>query len=172
MTCRTCHIEKPDDEFLQVFDKRRPHLPPYRLRACRSCERERVKRYRAVDPDAIKEYRLSARRRLTTLRSRGAICTMDEVVFLLRREACDVCALPVEGKNRHIDHDHSSGRLRGVLCNNCNLALGHVKDSTTVLRALIAYLEGDAAEPLSSAHAERRKAAEIQASGAGDGMTG
>ena len=40
-----------------------------------------------------------------------------------------------------IDHDHKTGKIRGILCRTCNLALGHAKDSVVVLSGLITYLE-------------------------------
>jgi hypothetical protein len=50
---------------------------------------------------------------------------------------CAVC----DGKPEHVDHDHKSGLVRGVLCFNCNQALGNVRDDIVVLRGLIAYLD-------------------------------
>jgi hypothetical protein len=40
-----------------------------------------------------------------------------------------------------IDHDHNTGKIRGILCRTCNLALGHAKDSVIVLSGLVTYLE-------------------------------
>jgi hypothetical protein len=40
----------------------------------------------------------------------------------------------------HIDHDHLTGKVRGLLCHHCNAALGHVKDDPAILAALIKYL--------------------------------
>ena len=46
-----------------------------------------------------------------------------------------------EGRNRfHVDHDHATGKVRGLLCASCNSALGLAHDSPTVLRQLAAYL--------------------------------
>lgn len=39
-----------------------------------------------------------------------------------------------------IDHDHSSGEVRGLLCTNCNALLGHAKDSIGILESAIKYL--------------------------------
>lgn len=44
-------------------------------------------------------------------------------------------------KTLHIDHDHLTGNVRGLLCRECNLALGHMKDSTNLLLRAIKYLE-------------------------------
>jgi hypothetical protein len=41
----------------------------------------------------------------------------------------------------HIDHDHQTGRVRGLLCHSCNLALGYVKDDVSLLRRMVSYLE-------------------------------
>lgn len=42
-----------------------------------------------------------------------------------------------------IDHDHETGRIRGLLCQGCNLALGHAKDNPLILENLARYLRGD-----------------------------
>ncbi len=41
----------------------------------------------------------------------------------------------------HVDHDHASGHVRGLLCNDCNMVLGRVKDDPSTLRRLAEYVE-------------------------------
>ena len=41
------------------------------------------------------------------------------------------------------DHDHETKKFRGLLCSNCNRALGLFKDSVLVLERAVAYLKGD-----------------------------
>lgn len=62
--------------------------------------------------------------------------------------ACAICGAPDtygRGKGLAFDHDHVTGELRGVLCINCNTAIGLMKDSPLRLRAAAAYL--DARQP-------------------------
>lgn len=58
--------------------------------------------------------------------------------------ACAVCtrALLAPGTSTltHIDHCHTSGRIRGILCSSCNLMLGHAKDNPETLARAAAYL--------------------------------
>jgi hypothetical protein len=46
-----------------------------------------------------------------------------------------------ENQRLVVDHCHDSGKVRGLLCLNCNFALGYAKDSPSVLRKLADYLE-------------------------------
>jgi hypothetical protein len=49
---------------------------------------------------------------------------------------CATCG----AKPEHVDHDHKTGRVRGVLCFNCNQALGNVRDDVLTLSRLGTYL--------------------------------
>ena len=54
---------------------------------------------------------------------------------------CAVCKeKPRSTRHTHTDHCHKTGRVRSVLCHNCNRALGAVKNDPKILRALISYL--------------------------------
>lgn len=44
------------------------------------------------------------------------------------------------GRTWAIDHDHKTGKVRGLLCMGCNAALGHAKDDPALLMAMIEYL--------------------------------
>lgn len=56
---------------------------------------------------------------------------------------CAVCRADQPGGKGgwHVDHCHTSGRIRGLLCHHCNVGLGNFKDNVENLRAAIAYLE-------------------------------
>jgi hypothetical protein len=55
---------------------------------------------------------------------------------------CAACGVTAEenGRRLAVDHDHSTGNIRGILCDACNVAIGKFKDSLLILRAAIAYL--------------------------------
>lgn len=68
----------------------------------------------------------------------------------LRRETthCGICGTTEPGRGFtgwHIDHDHESGALRGVLCGPCNIGIGHFKDDPALLFAAARYLTAAAA---------------------------
>ena len=43
----------------------------------------------------------------------------------------------------YIDHNHVTRKVRGLLCFSCNTTLGHVKDNTDILQAMINYIKGE-----------------------------
>jgi hypothetical protein len=57
---------------------------------------------------------------------------------------CEGCERqPKKRKDLHLDHDHATGKIRGVLCRDCNHALGNVRDRGWVLENLAKYLKKD-----------------------------
>lgn len=55
---------------------------------------------------------------------------------------CKICQTDLESFNRrpHVDHCHSTGKVRGILCYACNTGLGNFKDSKELLQKAIEYL--------------------------------
>jgi hypothetical protein len=54
------------------------------------------------------------------------------------------CAIRREAPADHVDHDHATGRVRGLLCFNCNGALGQFRDRTDLMLRAVGYLRGGA----------------------------
>lgn len=62
---------------------------------------------------------------------------------------CGICLASESGRpgwSMAVDHDHATGRIRGVLCYQCNTALGRLDDSPERLLAAAQYLEGFGAQ--------------------------
>ena len=69
-----------------------------------------------------------------------------EAMVEMQHGVCAVCGkLPrgkgPSGKRLHVDHNHLTEALRGLLCAQCNMALGLLQENKTNIRALLTYLE-------------------------------
>jgi len=62
---------------------------------------------------------------------------------------CNICKKSFENKP-HIDHDHLTGRIRGVLCNKCNLGIGLLCDDINILTNAIDYLKDNGKMPINT----------------------
>jgi hypothetical protein len=95
---------------------------------------------RLADPEG--NYRYNRKHDLK--RHYGLTPEQHRDLFIAQGYRCAVCKTADPGrKTGHwcTDHDHTTGIVRGILCNGCNAALGHVKDDPKRLRALADYLE-------------------------------
>jgi hypothetical protein len=59
----------------------------------------------------------------------------------LREQQGDRCAICADHSPQHLDHDHATGRVRQLLCQRCNHALGLFRDQPQFLRAAAEYVE-------------------------------
>lgn len=72
--------------------------------------------------------------------------TQAEWEDILKKQAylCAICSTNTSGKREwSLDHDHTTGVIRGILCGRCNTMIGFAKDSPVILRAAASYLELD-----------------------------
>lgn len=77
--------------------------------------------------------------------------TIDEYNALFEKQhgKCAICGGDGSGSKNdklYIDHDHNTGRVRGLLCGRCNFALGHFDDDVERMKQAILYLESSKGE--------------------------
>ena len=88
-------------------------------------EREYQKKYRDNNKDKRKNVMLKLRFNLTLeeyksmLEAQGGVCKICSMTETTKKNNSD------EVRMLCVDHDHNTGQVRGLLCNNCNRALGH-----------------------------------------------
>lgn len=127
--CRTCSTRKPDEQF--VKDKRGINGRGWR---CQKCANEALVRWDFGHPRAGA--------------TKGRIPRAELVRMLNEQDGCcAICRQPVSmiGSRKHklgahLDHDHKTGKVRGLLCIPCNTGLGAFNDSPSCLQAAIRYL--------------------------------
>lgn len=56
-----------------------------------------------------------------------------------RENRCDICSRTV--KSLHVDHNHTTGKVRGYLCGSCNRGIGLLQDSISILEKATTYLK-------------------------------
>lgn len=60
-----------------------------------------------------------------------------------QKSQCAICGVSREDVDRNfpVDHNHETGKVRGLLCHHCNSLLGYAEDDIGILEAAIAYLK-------------------------------
>jgi len=102
---------------------------------CVGCRRENASKYRAKNKDTIRLKGRAARYKVS----------LDYILslFELQENRCAICRSPIEFDNSRIDHNHETGKVRGILCVSCNTGIGLLQDSPEVLESAAKYLKKD-----------------------------
>jgi hypothetical protein len=138
--CSRCRRTLPRAEF----------YPNRRMRSglqshCRTCTRE----WHRARPEYVRAKNAEFKRKNPTYaldRSRLVRYGLSpaDVARILRSQAgtCAGCARSLSTLKACVDHDHATGRVRGLLCDDCNVSLGRLRDNVETLLRLAAYLKG------------------------------
>jgi hypothetical protein len=156
--CRRCGEDKPLDEFYAEKsgrDGRRPEC-----KACTAAQRKqwyaankereiaRVRAWQQANPDRVKasqhKNREQRNRKMRELHLRNKFdLTPAQYDQMLDRQGggCAICGDPARADSSlHVDHDHGSGEIRGLLCMRCNNAIGLLKEDPCLLRRAANYV--------------------------------
>ena len=124
-TCKECSKTIPYDDFPKFTHK--SNGKRYALARCKDCNNAR--RGKPAD------------KRANHLKNRYGI-TPEQYDEMLEAQGgvCAICKQAPEGRRLAVDHCHTTGNNRGLLCINCNTALGKFFDNTEYLSNAIRYL--------------------------------
>lgn len=132
-TCKKCGVSKPLTEYYKTTDRKSGHKT-----ICKECIRasDKGKKQTEYQKNYSKDYYLKTRYNLTredynnllvSQNHKCAICGVDEQELAI--------------KKLYVDHSHATGKVRELLCHNCNVSLGLMKESIQTLTKAIAYLD-------------------------------
>lgn len=122
LACTKCGESKPEtSEYFPLHNKKRNGLDSW----CRACRNEyrnanaRGKYRGSISDEALKELKASI--------THCVICGVEDKLV--------------------VDHDHATGKVRGLLCNHCNRGLGHFRDDPMLLEFAAQYLYASTDSP-------------------------
>lgn len=127
---------------------------------CQNCNQEyselnikiRQKGSKFCCNDCYKEFRSKNKLSKTEIKERNKIYQkkskykLDEEeykqLFIAQDNTCLICDKKFSDQNKaHVDHDHITGKVRGLLCTHCNSLLGFANDNISILLKAIDYLK-------------------------------
>ena len=137
-TCCVCNIRKPFESFYNF--KNKSDNKSYR---CKTCDYDARKAYSKRHP---KRFNRLARNQSLLVRY-GITIEEYEKIFEDQGNCCAICkgtstkSMSEERTSFSVDHCHETGKVRGILCNQCNRGLGMLGDSLESLKSALTYLE-------------------------------
>ncbi len=139
LRCSKCDTRQPDDNFHRAIKntKRRG-----RHFYCKDCISKLNKSYRASNPEKFAERDQSYDNNQRRFNRYGITKWDYEDLLEIQGNLCAICLNPLTDETHpHIDHDHNTNKVRGILCRDCNLGLGRFKDNIDFLQRAIDYLK-------------------------------
>lgn len=124
--CNKCQQDLPRESFCEGINK------PYR---CKTCD----KVYRQINKNKVREYQLQYKFKISLEDYNRKLVEQNGV--------CAICGKVDKTKQLAVDHCHTTGKVRGLLCSHCNQALGHFRDSINVVKSALEYLKKYGTKP-------------------------
>ena len=131
--CSICKQLKKRSEFHKSSD-RKDGLSGY----CKPCKIEKNKKWREQNPDKWQE---SLDERIWYRRNKQYGVSKDDFMNMLKNQdsKCKICEKYIN-ESAAVDHCHTTNKVRGLLCRNCNSAIGLFEDNINTLKKAIEYL--------------------------------
>lgn len=134
-TCKKCKQEKSLSEFSHKRPKnRKPGLQPH----CKECAIEDTRDWRLKQStDRLKDLYYKRTYNITLKDFNNRFIIQEGKCLLCKKE---LNVFGISGDRACVDHCHTTGMIRGILCNECNRGLGYFKDNIMTLQNAIQYL--------------------------------
>lgn len=156
--CKKCGKLKQKEEFVEIKNHKTKVIKQHgHCRKCCNTYRDvKRKNKRVILNSEVGEFH--DKRSITQIRNRLIrssvkdnlnidynFVTVDWYEYLLnyQNKCCAICKKTIGevGKKLFIDHCHTTGKIRGLLCHNCNIGVGGFKDDIGILKSAIEYIE-------------------------------
>ena len=131
--CYKCNVLKPESAFF--LDSTQARGREYQ---CKDCKRAYNREYRRKNPERMKLKDFKS-----DLKKRYGISYEEYMRMYEAQEGnCACCGIHESKFKRqlNVDHNHTTGEIRGLLCNRCNPGIGYFEESVERLEMAIAYL--------------------------------
>jgi hypothetical protein len=143
--CTVCGIQKP---YADYFVKTNGRL----FSECKACanarslaiyhkNRDRYNTRNKTNANIVQPSGLTRRQEWALRSLYGLEASTYLRMYKQQGGKCACCEGPLELKDVKVDHDHATEKVRGLLCNDCNVLLGRAKDSVELLCRAIKYLK-------------------------------
>lgn len=127
--CTKCNVLKEQSEFFKDKQKKSGYRPD-----CKKCNTIKSVKWGKNNKDKRKWYMLKSSTGITKEQYNEMLDSQKGVCAICERS----CSMSLA-----VDHDHKDNMVRGLLCNNCNRGLGHLKDDIENLERAINYLKNN-----------------------------
>ena len=128
-TCTKCQVEKSIEDF-----SKHPGNKDGLNSVCKVCRLDYQRQRAKTDPTIYYKYKIQSKYGITV--------EQYNQMFQDQLGCCAICKIHQSELKRklNVDHDHITGRVRGLLCTQCNRGIGLLKDSSVLLAIASEYL--------------------------------
>jgi hypothetical protein len=128
--CKSCNNKRTKDKYWADLEVMRSK-DRKRHQNNKSVKNEKSRKYYCANKDKYRNYHLK--------KCYGIKQVDYEMMLNYQQHKCAICNEQL-GEKLFVDHNHSTGQVRGLLCSECNSALGYIKESRQILENMIDYL--------------------------------
>jgi protein-arginine kinase activator protein McsA len=136
--CTKCKEWKPLEDFVTAIN-----TTTGRAAACKNCVNSERKYKYHNDLEFKSKFKAQTKKSRLKLQYNLSVEAHNKMLES-QKYRCKICNTPFDNSNNitsdRVDHCHKTGRIRGLLCGNCNLGLGNFKDNIESMKSAILYL--------------------------------